>query len=349
MKFSVCKKCWQVFDDISLSACQKCGGGGAPPVLYPAVDFCQKLLTSLKQETIKNKQLTKQNNELTAKLSDLEFSYQMVAHTDTTQNAMIHHDKSQHIDLSKSDSLASPAQHQPLSLYFTKKHIKPTFDYEAVNASGYYDEAGFIIGRNYTLLRRFLSEIKSAYQKTYRNGTNFDLSTYNQYDQIFIHKTLKDFYTHGLFSEFRYDKKLKKAHIALQNAEPVRQFFMGGWLEWYVLSETLESIQSHKNPPLFSCAKNLKIQLLNGDIHELDFVLLNSYQELFVIECKTGNYRQDFNKYFRLCQKLSIGTKNFAILATDINQEQAKTMSAMYGIRMLSLDDVSHFIKLMLG
>ncbi|MDO4449675.1 MAG: DUF1887 family CARF protein [Moraxella sp.] len=252
------------------------------------------------------------------------------------------------IDLMQTDYLASKKQHAPLAHYLKSKNIKVTFDYQAVNTNGYYDEAAGMIGDNYPLLERLLRQIAFAYQKNH-TGTNLDLSKYNQNQTAVINKICRDFYNHTLFAKYSYNKQSQKMSIALQHATPIRQFFMGGWLEWCVLSAILTQINSLDIKPKFSCAKGVKIQLANGDKHELDIVFLNHKNELFVIECKTGEYRADLNKYLDLCKKMGISPNQFNLLVTDLNKEQALAMSAMYGMNFISLSGLKGFVKYMLN
>lgn len=134
----------------------------------------------------------------------------------------------------------------------------------------------------------------------------------------------------------------------MQQAKPIQQFFLGEWLEWYVLSQTLSYIEKMPQKPRFACARSAKIQFSNQDIHELDFVFLNSQAELFVIECKSGEYRQDINKYLTLRQRLNIPTERFSLLVTDLNPTQAQSMSAMYGINFISLKNLTSYIEQMI-
>ncbi|MDO4642886.1 MAG: hypothetical protein Q4A74_03505 [Cardiobacteriaceae bacterium] len=63
------------------------------------------------------------------------------------------------VSWSESDVLANAAQHQPLADWFKRKGIRPEFDYNAVNMSGYYDEAASMLGDNYPLLKDLLGKI----------------------------------------------------------------------------------------------------------------------------------------------------------------------------------------------
>lgn len=297
---------------------------------YSALAFSRKLVALLKQSQVKNKQLE-------AQLSQFHQPAQYEPNLDINE-----------LDLMQTDYLASKAQHQPLQVFFANKNIKTIFDYQAVNTNGYYDEAAKLIGDNYELFEKLIRRIVNAYQKDY-TGTNFDVAKYNQNQTYLINQILREFYNHTLLAKYNYNKQSQKLNIVLQTALPIKNFFMGAWLEWFTLAKILSKINELKNKPKFSCARGAKIQLPNGDKHELDIVFLNHRNELFIIECKTGEYRSDLNKYLDLCKKLGISKNQFSLLVTDLTKEQADAMTAMYGINFIILPRLKDYITYMIS
>ncbi|GAA8968826.1 hypothetical protein HpSP79_20650 [Helicobacter pylori] len=87
---------------------------------------------------------------------------------------------------------------------------------------------------------------------------------------------------------------------------------------------------------VFSCARSAEIRFTNEDLHELDVVFLTPKKPPFIIECKTGEYRRDLDKYLNLRKKLDIPAENFALLVTDVNEAQAKSLSAMYQLTFVT-------------
>lgn len=323
--------------------------GGGFVATYSALNFSRHIVELLKKSQLENKTLKAQNDELSAKLSQSNHSSAPTSKPKTSSKPTITPNQDlDDIDLMQTDYLSGKKQHAPLANYFKTKNIKVIFDYQAVNTNGYYDEAAGMIGDNYPLLERLIRQIAFAYQKNH-TGANLDLSKYNQNQTATINKICRDFYNHTLFAKYNHNKQSQKANIVLQHATPIRQFFMGGWLEWCVLSAILSQINSLNVKPKFSCAKGVNIQLANGDKHELDVVFLNHRNELFVIECKTGEYRADLNKYLDLCKKMGISPNQFNLLVTDLNKEQALAMSAMYGMNFISLSGLKDFVKYMLN
>lgn len=239
------------------------------------------------------------------------------------------------MDLSETNQLATATQHKPLQKWFEKQNIKPEFDYSAVDMSGFYDEAAQKIGENYALLADLIGKLGWSYRKNVLN-LNVDLKKYNQKQQQKINNICREFYSHTMFSVYNYKKQDKILFLKLQTAAPIRQFFTGGWLEWFALNSVLETVQV-KNTR-FSVARSAKIRFKNEDLHELDVVLYTPNGAPIVIECKTGEYRKDLDKYLNLRKRLNIPASNFILLVLDIDDTQAKSLSGMYDLTFATLN-----------
>jgi hypothetical protein len=115
----------------------------------------------------------------------------------------------------------------------------------------------------------------------------------------------------------------------------VRSFFEGGWLEWYAFIDLLTLMQERGRA--FSCARGVKITFPNEDLHELDVVFLPQDQEPVCIECKSGEFRQDIEKYLKLKRRLGLSRTRFIVCATDLSDEQAAGLNSMYELTFVSL------------
>lgn len=60
-------------------------------------------------------------------------------------------------------------------------------------------------------------------------------------------------------------------------------------------------------------------------------------QEPICIECKTGEFRRDIDKYVRLNKRLGLAKSRFILCCTDLNAEQAQGLSAMYDLSFVPL------------
>ena len=133
--------------------------------------------------------------------------------------------------------------------------------------------------------------------------------------------------------------------LTLQTAPVVRQFFDGGWLEWYAFIEQIR--QTRQRGQAFSCARGVKVVFPNEDLHELDVVCLPEGQPPVCIECKSGEFRRDIDKYLRLRKRLGLDRSRFIICAADLTQEQATGLSAMSELTFVHLQTLApHLARL---
>lgn len=238
--------------------------------------------------------------------------------------------------------LNTAIQHAPIENWLKSKQIEAHFDHSSVDTSGYFDEAASQFGRRYGLYGELIQRVAYAYRKDH-TGLNFNLSELGQKDAQAIHGLCRQLYSHTLFARYRYQKQEKVLHLTLQSAPKVRQFFSGAWLEWFALMESIAVLQQQKIS--FSCARGVKVLFPNEDEHELDVVVLPTGQPPICIECKAGEFRRDINKYQRLRKKLGIDVSRFLICSTDISDEQAGSLSAMYDLTFVSLDALPRHLQ----
>jgi len=245
------------------------------------------------------------------------------------------------LDLHNTASLATPEQHQPLKQWFKTRQIEAQFDYNNVDTTGFFDDAARALGDNFALFSELLDRIRYAYRNSH-SGLNLELANVSQKDAQALTTLCRQFYSHTLFARYNYQKPEKIVHLTLQTATTVRQFFEGGWLEWLVLVELLEQLKAKKCA--FSCARGVKVVFPNEDLHEIDVMALvetQSGQTPIYIECKTGEFRREIDKFLRLKKRLGIPRQQFIICASDLSDEQAAGLSAMYELTFVNLQTLA--------
>ena len=245
------------------------------------------------------------------------------------------------LDLHNTASLATPEQHQPLKQWFKTRQIEAQFDYNNVDTTGFFDDAARALGDNFALFAELLERIRYAYRNSH-SGLNLELANVSQKDAQALTTLCRQFYSHTLFARYNYQKPEKIVHLTLQTATTVRQFFEGGWLEWLVLVELLEQLKAKKCA--FSCARGVKVVFPNEDLHEIDVMALvetQSGQTPIYIECKTGEFRREIDKFLRLKKRLGIPRQQFIICASDLSDEQAAGLSAMYELTFVNLQTLA--------
>lgn len=246
------------------------------------------------------------------------------------------------IDPNNTTLLATAEQHAPLQAWFSARKIEARFDYTLVDTSGFFDDAARMLGEGHALYAELIDRVRFAYRKSH-GWINLELGNLSQKDAQAINTLCRQLYSHTFFSRYHYQKPEKIVRLTLQTAPAVRQFFEGGWLEWYAFIELLTQLREHGRPA--SCARSVKVVFPNEDLHELDVIALPEGQAPICIECKSGEFRRDIDKYLRLRKRLGIDRSRFIICATDLNDEQAAGLTTMYELTFVNLESLGRHLQ----
>lgn len=253
--------------------------------------------------------------------------------------------ESTEVDIHNSDWLSLNTQHCPIIDWFKSKTISTTINAGAVDTTGFFDEAAVSIGSNYDLLGEVVERIRFAQQKEF-NSIPIYLSKKSTDDAKDIETFARRLHEYSLVARCVPNKEDNKILLVLQNAPNVRRFFAGEWLEWFALMTGLRICQERKVE--FSCARNLTLSFPPNEKRELDvFFLINKTRPLY-IECKTGEFRQDLDKYISLKKRLGIEQKHFILCVTDLNSEQCKGLSAMHGMTFVNVQTLGEHLSTLL-
>ena len=74
-------------------------------------------------------------------------------------------------------------------------------------------------------------------------------------------------------------------------------------------------------------------------------MVLPAGQNPICVECKTGEFRRDIDKYQRLRKRLGVERSRFIICSTDINDEQASSLTAMYDLTFVNLASLARHLN----
>ena len=244
----------------------------------------------------------------------------------------------QDVNLHNTSLLATAEQHAPLQAWFASRKIEAQFDYAQVDTSGFFDDAARMIGNGYALFSELMDRVRFAYRKSH-SWVNLELAHLPQKDAQAINTLCRQLYSHTFFARYHYQKPEKIVRLTLQTAPAVRQFFDGGWLEWYAFMALIDGAQQRNLN--FSCARGVKVVFPNEDLHELDVLCLPAGQAPICIECKSGEFRRDIDKYLRLRKRLGLDRNRFVICAADLTQEQAVGLTAMYELTFVNLETLA--------
>lgn len=232
-------------------------------------------------------------------------------------------------DFSNTDMLSSTSQTQPILQWFAHKRIDVELNPQAVDTTGFFDEVAHVIATDYATLRPIVQQICHAYRENYI-GTTIHLANRNADELHRVNQFCRQLHDFAFISRLVQQKSEKTLRLILQPSPPIRQFFNGIWLEWYALMQSL-SFASQRNLP-FSCARNLKITLPNSEVHELDVFLLLDGKTPICIECKTGDYQSQIEKYRLLKKSLGLQKSQFLLCVADISDEHAQGFTSMYDL-----------------
>jgi hypothetical protein len=238
-------------------------------------------------------------------------------------------------DLYNTNGFATAAQHKPLQNWFSAKQIKAAFDFTLVDTSGFFDEVAQEIGDNYELLSGPIEQVRYAYRKSF-SWVNLSLANRSADEGQFINTLFRRLYGYSLFSRYAYQKQKKMLGLAVQPALAVRAFFEGGWLEWYAFMSILTVCTERARR--FSCARSVKIEFQNEESRELDVAFLIDGQAPIFVECKSGEFRGDIEKYLKLRRRLGVDRSRFIVCSSDLTVEQATGLTAMYELTFVNLE-----------
>lgn len=241
--------------------------------------------------------------------------------------------------LNDTDLFANKEQHENIRKWLNDKNIAVTFDYAAVDMSGYFDESAELIGENFRLLEKHLKTIRYLYAND-KKGFSIDCAALPPQDVQKLQEIFRQLYEYTVIAKYGYRADEQKIRISLNAAEPVKRFFTGGWLEWFATIKLLKDARAKGKQ--FSIARSVVVQHDNGDTHEFDVVFMPEGGAPIFIECKSGEFRNNLDKYIRICKKFAIPAKNWLLLAAGIDEKQADAFEKMYPVRFCGMN---HFLQ----
>ena len=237
------------------------------------------------------------------------------------------------INFANTEQFASEVQHGPIVDWFSRKQIKAQANLRGVDTTGFFDEIAMSIGQNLPILKEVLERIRWAQQKEY-SSTTIQLDKKSTEDAQAISSFCQQLYDFSFVAKCFHNRPENNIRLILQNAATIHSFFNGEWLEWFALMTSLNYAKERNKR--FSCARNLSIQLQNEESYELDVFMLIDGNIPLCIECKTGEFRQNIDKYLNLRKRLGLNNKSFIMCVTGLSDEHAKGLSAMYDLAFVN-------------
>jgi len=238
-----------------------------------------------------------------------------------------------YININNTNVFTQSISYTPIVQWFEERKIQIQINPESVDTTGFFDEISLLLGNNFHVLNFVTNQIKYIQNKGYTN-VKIELSKKNKKEIQHITSFCKSLYNYSFVSKYFYQKKDNIIRLTLQPAPKIRDFFNGIWMEWFTLMKLLELFQAKKIAPALS--RNSKITFSNGSSNELDIFFLTENNIPVYIECKSGEFRQDINKYLSLRKQLNIEKKQFILCVFGLSQEHAQGMTSMYDLTFVN-------------
>ena len=237
------------------------------------------------------------------------------------------------IDIYNTDHLTKEHNLEPVVAWFKKSKIEVNIDKEAVDTRGFFDEVAVLMGDNYHDLSFLCSQIKYNQSKGFET-VKFDLSKKSTSEIKTITTFCKALYDYSFVAKYFQSKKEKEILLTLQKAPNIRYFFSGIWMEWFVFIKVLAFFHEQGISP--ACIRSLQITFSDGVASEIDIFVLTEKGIPIYIECKSGEFRHDIDKYLSLRKRLNINKNQFVICVFGLSQEQASGMTRMYDLTFVN-------------
>lgn len=246
------------------------------------------------------------------------------------------------VDIHDTTYIAQQEQYQPIIDWFKKRNLEIAIDSEANDTSGFYDEIALELGTDFATLGLVSKQIHYIQRKGFKQ-VKLQLNKKPPEDIAKIRQFCRLLYDYSFVARFDYDKDSNTIKLIVQNATPIVQFFKGTWLEWYVFIKLLAFFQEEKSA--FSCLRSVALQGDNGTTNELDVFLLIENGLPVCIECKTGEYRHDLQKYSTLRKTLKLEKDQFLLCIAGLDETESRALGATYGITFVNEITVVDHVK----
>lgn len=334
-----CNHCGHVAEEQALPEGSKisCGSCSVKVTLFPAAFYLKKIFEryqSVRRELEALRRQEDEPNQDVMEAADVDISpLYKVLDRESMQNTLL---------------LATAEQHRAIEEWFKKRKIEVKCEYSHVDTSGFFDEAATLIGDEYALLSNILEQLRYGYGKNW-TWLNIELDKRSKKDKQALKASLRQLYSYTFFARYVYQQKQDVIGLGMQSATPVKVFLTGGWLEWWAFIRILELCLDQELE--FSCARGMRIEFQDQEARELDVVyLIKKANKVFpvIVECKTGEFRAELQKYSNLSKRLQLEAAQFIICNPDIDDQQAAALSAMYGLTFVNLGSFSQHLQAVL-
>lgn len=192
-----------------------------------------------------------------------------------------------------------------------------------------------IIGNSYLLVEKFIKEIK----RNLAGAKKFTLYMRDYSDDekcaiCGLATTLKE---HKFLKEYFYKKS---PHFLLtakpDNSPELHNFYTGQWLEIYA-ANIVRTLFSGRHGTR-SVNLNTKVKTNDGSDFEFDVIGILG-DEVFWVECKTGDYKKYIIKYEKIARELGLDTLRVFLVIAGIDDVTVKALNDEHNITICNVEN----------
>jgi len=200
------------------------------------------------------------------------------------------------------------------------------------------DQIADLMGSQYSLIKRFYGMIKSSMN----SGNSFSINLRDEPQQVIgtTCQVATELYKIAFLEEYRYFRAPRCLLVARASRSPqALNFLSGNWLERYVRNRLICLAKRQTGKIDFSYIANAKVTLSNGDDFEMD-LLFHVNDQFYWVESKTGEYQDKVQKYSKIASDLGLQRNQAIIVLTDVSQDAKTSLSSLYHLSVISVDEV---------
>ncbi len=214
-----------------------------------------------------------------------------------------------------------------------EKGIKVIEYYKIRESDRIFDPIACYLEKRYSVLKKLHRKIKASIAK--KTSFSFNLHGKTQHEIQSCTQYCTELHRATLLSRYYYDKRRKIIHGTVQHRGDVIQFLNGGWFERAILSRVKEKLAKCQKVEFLV---NPLLKFANNDRFELDLLFLADNQ-LFWIECKTGNHYNDcLPKYCQHREKLGVAKENAFLVGLELSDQDANNWNKLWAITVVNTD-----------
>jgi len=236
-------------------------------------------------------------------------------------------------DIHNTNIFSKQDYYAPIIKWFKQRYIQAKVNPKMMDTTGFFDEVAIYIGNNFNTIGSIVNQIRYIQNKKY-DTVKITLSKNSNKEIKQILEFCKKLHQYSFIARYNFQKKDNIIYLTLQSIPKIKNFFNGLWMEWFVLIQIM-SFFKEKNITL-PIVRGVDITFEDKNKNELDIFFINNQGDPVCIECKTGEFRQDLNKYFSLQKKLNIKKENFLLCVFGLEEDQAKGLTSMYEITLVN-------------